>query len=268
MSEEQATSDGGTGEDPAESEEPRRRSMFDRKGSGRRFDLTAQQWVIALLIGLATVFAAGYGWRAAAIGSTAAFDDRQAISETIALQGEQIDVSLAVGNDVREYTAYVADYAAAAELENQASALERQGQGQTAAGARRQAQFLRKSATRRAADSGVFGEATIADDLAEPTVSPRAFSFEKRLRARTAQQQTSLNSPGELDPDRWATEAEGIRDRINGLAVWALVMMFAVLLYTIAEANSARRSLFYGAMSFGVVVRVIGAVGGLTVDFL
>ena len=262
MSEEQVKS-----EDEAKSEEAPRKSMFDRKDSGRRFDLTAKQWVIALLIGLSTVFAAAYGWRAAAIGSTAAYNDRQSISETIALQGERIDISLAVGNDTREYTAYLADYAAAAELDNQAQALARAGDNQSAGQARRQAQFLRRSATRRAADSGVFGENTIADDLAQPTENPRPYSFRNQLRARTAQQQTSPTSPGELNPDRWAEEAEGIRDRINGLAVWALVMLLAVLLFTVAEANSARRSLSYAAMGFGVLVLVIGAVGGLTVDF-
>ena len=262
MSEEQVKS-----EDGAESEEAPRDTMFDRKGSGRRFDLTAKQWVIALLIGLSTVFAAGYGWRAAAIGSTAAYNDRQSISETIALQGERIDVSLAVGNDTREYTAYLADYAAAAELDNQAQALARAGDNQSAGQARRQAQFLRRSATQRAADSGVFGESTIADDLAQPTENPRPYSFRNQLRARTVQQQTSPTSPGELNPDRWAEESEGIRDRINGLAVWALVMLLAVLLFTVAEANSARRSLSYGAMGIGALVLVIGAVGGLTVDF-
>ena len=241
--------------------------MFDRKESGRRFDLTAQQWVVAFLIGLATIFAAAYGWRAAAIGSTAAYDDRQSISETIASERESINIALAVANDASEYGSYAGDYATAAELDNQADALARAGENQAASQARRQAQFLRRSATERAADSGVFGQATIADDVARPTESPRPFSFEQQVKARTAQTQTSITSPGELNPDRWAREAEGIRDRINGLAVWALIMLLAVLLFTVAEANSARRSLFYGAMSFGLVVLVFGAVGGLTIDF-
>ena len=47
------------------------------------------KWAIAFLIGLATVTAASFTWRAAQIGSTAAYDDRQSISETVrSEQGE------------------------------------------------------------------------------------------------------------------------------------------------------------------------------------
>lgn len=41
------------------------------------------KWLTAFLIGIATVTAAAFSWRAAQIGSTAAFDDRQSISETV-----------------------------------------------------------------------------------------------------------------------------------------------------------------------------------------
>jgi hypothetical protein len=239
----------------------------DRGDRAPRLQLTAQQWVIAFLIGLATVFAAAYGWRAAAIGSTAAYDDRQSISETIASEQETIDIALAVGNDTREYAAYLANYALAAELENQAAALGRTGDDAAADDALRQAGFLRRSATERAADAGVFGRASIADDLAQPGPTPRPFSFKDQLEARTAEQQTSLDSPGKLNPGVWAAEAEAIRDRINGLAVWALVMLAAVLMFTIAEANSSRRRVFYAAGSLGIIVMVVGIVGGLTTDF-
>ena len=78
---------------------------------------------------------------------------------------------------------------------------------------------------------------------------------------------TGIDSPGQLDPDRWAQEAEGIRDRINGLAVWSLIMLVAVLLFTVGEANSARRPIFYTATALGLVVLLAGGVGGLTTDF-
>jgi len=232
-----------------------------------RLDLTAQQWVVAFLIGLATVFAAAYGWRAAAIGSTAAYDDRQSISETIAVEQETIDVALDVSNDTREYTGYLADYAIAAELDNQAAALQGSGDGATTSGALQQARFLRRSSTERAAGAGVFGRSSIADELARPSAVPRPFSFEDQLRSRTIEVQTGIDSPGKLNPGVWAAEANGIRDRINGLAVWVLVMLLAVLLFTIAEANSVRRPVFYGAVSLGLVVMLVGMAGGMTVDF-
>ncbi len=238
-----------------------------QKRQGFRLDLTAQQWVVAFLIGAATVLAAAFGWRAAAIGSTAAFDDRQSISETLAAERQTIDVGLGAADDTRDYNGYLADYAVAAELDNQADALKDAGSSAAASDARREAQLLRRTSTERAADAGVFGRFSIADDLEQPSPTPRTFSLEDRVEARTVEVATEFGSPGQLDPDRWAQEAEGIRDRIAGLAVWALVMLLAVLLFTIGEANSARRRVFYTAMALGVVVLFGGGVGGLTVDF-
>ncbi len=238
-----------------------------QKRRGRGLDLTAQQWVVAFLIGAATVFAAAYGWRAAAIGSTAAFDDRQSISETLATERQTIDVGLGAANDNLDYTRYLADYAVAAELDNQADAEEKAGREEAASDTRREAQLLRRSSTQRAADAGVFGRYSIAGDLAQPSATPRPFNLEDRVEARTVEEATGIDSPGSLDPDRWAEEAEGIRDRINGLAVWALIMLVAVLLFTVGEANSARRPVFYTATALGAVVLVAGAVGGLTIDF-
>ena len=246
---------------------PQEEKSRRRKRPGRGLDLTAQQWVVALLVGVATVTAAGFGWRAAATGSTAAYEDRQSISETIAVEQQRIDIGLAVSDDARNYTRYLAGYAVAAELENQADGLERAGNDAAAAKARLDARRLRSSVTERAADAGVFGRSTIADDLNNPKPVPRPFSLEKQLRERTAEEQTGFDSPGKLNPDRWARGAEQIRDRINGLAVWALIVLLAVLMFTIAEANSARRAVFYGAMAFGVVILVAGAALGLSVDF-
>ena len=247
------------------------KSSKSKTGGGNgwapKLDLTAQQWVVAFLIGLATIFAAGYGWRAAAIGSTAAFDDRQSISESITSEQQEMDVGLAVSNDTRGYTRYLINYAAAAELDNQADGLEKSGQNAAATNARKEAQLLRRASTERAADSGVFGRATIEDDLNQPSATPRPYSFEDQLRARTAEEQTGIDSPGKLNPNHWAQAAEGIRDRINGLAVWTLIMLSAVLLFTIAEANSVRRPVFYSAITIGALVLIVGAVGGLTTDF-
>jgi hypothetical protein len=238
-----------------------------QKGRGLRLDLTAQQWVVAFLIGAATVFAAAFGWRAAAIGSTAAFDDRQSISETLASERQTIAVDLGAADDTRNYTLYLADYAVAAELDNQADGLSDEGSGAAASAARREAKRLRRSSTERAADAGIFGPYSIAGDLQQPSPKPRPFSLDDRVEARTVEAATGINSPAQLNPDGWAQDAEGIRDRINGLALWALVVLVAVLLFTIGEANSARRSIFYTAMALGLIVLLVGGVGGLTTDF-
>jgi hypothetical protein len=237
------------------------------KRQGFQLDLTAQQWVVAFLIGAATVFAAAFGWRAAAIGSTAAFDDRQSISETLAAERQTIDVGLGAADDTRDYTGYLADYAVAAELDNQADALKGEGSGAAASDARREAQLLRRASTERAADAGVFGRFSIAGDLEQPSPAPRPFNLEDRVEARTVEAATEIDSPGQLDPEGWARDAEGIRDRINGLAAWALVVLVGVLLFTLGEANSARRRVFYTAMALGVVFLLVGGIGGLTTEF-
>jgi hypothetical protein len=236
-------------------------------GPGFRLNLSARQWVVTFLIGVATVFAAAYGWRAAAIGSTAAFDDRQSISETIATEQQTIDVALGVTGDLRDYSQYLADYAVAAELDNQADALQEDGGSGAARDNRQEAQLLRRTATQQAADAGVFGQFSIADDLEEPGATARIFDLDDRVEARTAEEATGLDSPGQLDPDVWAQDAEDIRDRINALAAWALILLAAVLLFAIGEANSERRSVLYTALGLGLVALVVGAVGGLTGGF-
>jgi hypothetical protein len=238
-----------------------------QKRQGPRLNLTGQQWVVAFLIGAAAVLVAGFGWRAAQIGSTAAFDDRQSISETLAGERQTIDTGLGAADDTRDYTRYLAGYAVAAELDNQAEALEDEGSDAAGSDARREAQLLRRTSTERAADAGVFGRFSIADDLEQPSDAPRTFDLEDRVEARTVEAATGIDSPGQLNPDGWAQDAESIRDRINGLAVWALIALVAVLLFTIGEANSARRPVFYTAMALGVVCLLAGGVGGLTTDF-
>ena len=222
---------------------------------------------MVLLIGLATVLAAVFGWRAAAIGSTAAFDDRQSISETIKVEQEQIGIGIAVAGDAREYNRYLGDYAVAAELDNQAAALAAAGNGTIAAGNRREAEDLRRTATRRAADAGVFGPFSIQDDLRAPAATPRPFDIDERATAREAALVSSFDSPGTLDPDGWAASSEAIRDRMVGLAGWSLVLLTAVLFFTVGQVNSDRRPVFYVFMAAGLVALLVGGVGGFTTDF-
>jgi hypothetical protein len=241
------------------------RKFFSKSEEGG--GLTAQQWVVVLLIGLASVLAAFFGWRAAAIGSTAAYDDRQSISESIKVEQRDIEVSLATAQDASEYVRYLGDYALAGELDNQAGAVAGAGESEAAASARRQADALRRNATERAAANGVFGEFSITSDLREPSPQPRPFSFEEQAEANATAEATAFDSAGNLDPQVWADDAESIRDRIEGLSVWTFVLLCAVLLLTIAQVNSDRRPAFYTFVTLGVVALTVGAVGGFAVDF-
>lgn len=231
-------------------------------------DLTREQWLVAFLIGLASVLAAVLGWRAAAIGSTAAFDDRQSISETVKVEQGGIDIAFALADDAREYMRYLADYAVAAELDNQAAALAGAGDPGQAAGLRQEARLMRRGATRRAADAGVFGRVSIADDVSRPRPRPRPFDLDDRRRALSAEAATGIDSPGRLDPDVWARDAEDIRDRIDDLVVWAFLLIVAVLLFTAAQVFSSRRRAFFALLGLGCVVLLVGAVSGFTMDFV
>jgi hypothetical protein len=225
------------------------------------------RWVIAFLIGLATVTAAGYGWRAAQIGSTAAFDDRQSISETIAVEQARVERAVALAGQAREYVRYRADYVTADALDRDAARLAAAGAATEAAVARAEARQLRLGATRRAAEAGVFGRATIGTDQLAPTATPRPFDYRARGRALEIEASASIDSAANLDPDRWAAEAVSIRERVGGLTGWAFLMLVAVLLYTVAEVATNRARVTYSLIGVGLAVYVAGLVGGLSTYF-
>jgi hypothetical protein len=242
----------------------------ERSGDGGRDAAergTGARWLIAFLIGLATVTAAGYAWRAAQIGSTAAFDDRQSISETIAVGQGRVQRAVTVAGQAREYVRYRADYVTAAALDREAARLRAAGDTKRAEDAHAEARELRLGATRRAADAGVFGRATIGSALLTPTVTPRPFDYRASARALEVEASASIDSPANLDPDRWAAEAAGIRDRIGGLTRWAFLILVAVLAYTLAEVAATRRLVTYALVGAGLAFYLVGLVGGLTTYF-
>ena len=142
--------------------------------------------------------AAGFGWRAAQIGSTAAYDDRQSIGETVSVEQATVERAVTVAAQAREYVRYRADYAVAAALDREAARLAVRGAGRLAAVSRGEAAGMREGATRRAAEAGVFGRFTIQSNLLEPTVTPRPFDYRTRARALAAEQSTALDSPAGL----------------------------------------------------------------------
>jgi hypothetical protein len=224
------------------------------------------KWAIAFLIGLATVTAASFTWRAAQIGSTAAYDDRQSISETVRAEQGEVERTIAVAAAAREYVRYRADYGVAAALDREAGRLAAAGSGRLADVSRAEATALREGATRRAAEAGVFGRTTIGGDLLKPSAAPRRFDIKARRRALEAEQSTAVDSPGKLDPSGYARQADEIRDRVNGLVRFAFVIAFAVLLYTLAEVSTRRRTMAALTVA-GVAVYVAAVVACLSTYF-
>ncbi|HEX3561405.1 MAG TPA: hypothetical protein VHU24_01095 [Solirubrobacterales bacterium] len=227
---------------------------------------TRGHWAIAFLIGLATVTAAGFGWRAAQIGSTAAYDDRQSISETVSVEQARIQRAVTVASQAQEYVRYRADYAVAAALDREADRLTAAGAKQLAAVSRGEAAALREGATRRAAAAGVFGEFTIQSDLLHPTATPRPFDYRKQAHALAVAQSTGLESPASLNPNGWAAAASQIRVRVDDLTRWAFLAVVAVLLYTLAEVTTRAR-LAWIALVSGILVYLAALSGALSTVF-
>lgn len=210
--------------------------------------------------------AAGLGWRAAQIGSTAAYDDRQSISETVAVEQAKIQTAVTVAAQAQEYERYRADYAVAAALDREGARLAAGGAGRLAAVSRSEAASLREGATRRAAEAGVFGRSTIGTDLLQPTAAPRSFDYKASARALAVEQSTGLDSPASLDPAHWATAAAHIRVRVNDLTRWAFLSVVAVLLYTVAEV-STRPRVAWIALGCGLATYLAALVGALSTVF-
>ena len=205
-------------------------------------------WTVAFLIGLATVTATGFGWRAAQIGSTAAFDDRQSIGETVRVEQAAVQRTVALETAARAYARYRADYARAATLHGV------------------QATAVRRAATRRAVRAGAFAASTVSADLLHPPRAPRRLDLAGRERALVAQQATALDAPVALNPNRWASEADAIRVRINGLTHWAFVALLAVPLFTLAQLTG-RTKMVVVLVAAGLAVYLTGLVAGLTTQF-
>jgi hypothetical protein len=212
------------------------------------------------------VTAAGFAWRGAQIGSTAAYDDRQAISETVTVEQASVERAVTVASLTREYVRYRGDYAVAAALDREADRLAAQGADRLAAVSRGEAAGLREGATRRAAQAGVFGPFTIGTDLLQPTPKPRPFDYRARARALAVEESAALDSPANLEPDSWASAAADIRVRVFGLTRWAFLLLVAVLLYTIADLTTRTR-VAYGLIGCGVAFYLAGLVGGLATEF-
>lgn len=221
--------------------------------------------LITFAIGLGTITAGVFAWRAGQIGSTANFDDRQSISQQVDLETIRIDTTVEASRQARQYDRYVIDYAEAESLDEEAAELRDAGSTELAAVAESEAEALRTEATRRAFASGVFSATGLAN-AAEVTPEPRPFDLGQRIQELNTAATTGLASKGSLDPQAWADSSDAIRARIRTLIQWVAVLLTAVVLLTAAEVTVSSRVRAV-VLPLGLVLFAVGLVGGLTNGF-
>jgi hypothetical protein len=219
--------------------------------------------LLALLLGMATIGAGVFSWRAGQLGSVAAFSDRQSIGQTIAQEQQQVEVALTGAMDAASYVRYVADYAEAGTLGDDARHLAAEGDDRLARQREDQANALRDAATARAGATGVFGPATAFNDILTPQRRPRAFDLSEHLDAVRADVSTDIRSPANLNPEQWASAAEALRVRVRGLALAAFLMVLAAGALTVAQVavRAVSRTGFAAAgATIGAVTATIAVV--------
>jgi hypothetical protein len=221
--------------------------------------------LIAFTIGLGTITAGLFAWRAGQIGSSANFDDRQSISQQVDLENVRIDVTVEASRQARQYDRYVSEFAVADGYDDDADALRTAGQEELALLAAAEAQNRREAATQRAFDSGVFDPAALANSQ-QVTEEPRPFDLEQRIQSLYTERTTGLASTGELDPQALADASDASRARVRTLIQWVGVLLTAVVCLTAAQVTVSSRVRAV-AVPLGLALMLIGIVGGLTRGF-
>jgi len=197
-------------------------------------------WLVPLLIGIVTVTAGLFTWRAGQLGSSAAFEDRQSVGQTIKREEQRVEVSLGAVNDAVAYVRYVADFAEAGALDDIAGELQAQQQDSFATTFSDDADTLRRSASELAAASGVFGQQTLLSQVITLSDQPQPFDLDDQIARLEAQATTGIASAGDLDPQRWADQADETRSRVRGLRLATLLLLVSVVAYTIAQLAEQR----------------------------
>jgi hypothetical protein len=101
-------------------------------------------------------------------------------------------------------------------LDDDAGRLEAAGEVGLADVRRTQSDDLRRGATIRAGEGGVFGAPAVFGEVLEPRPAPRPFDLPQHIDALSAELSTGIRSPGRLNPDRWARDAAAMRVRMRG----------------------------------------------------
>ncbi len=222
-------------------------------------------WIVPLLIGLVTITAGVFTWRAGQLGSSAAYQDRQSVSQTITQQQQDTEAGLKTVNDAVNYIGYAADFAQAAAVDDLAQEADDQGEANAAQDLRTQAQELRDSASAEVVAVGVFGTQQVLTQSATDPTMPIPFSTQEQLLTNSADVSTGITSPGVLDPNGWAAKADDTRERVRGLRLYAFFLVGAAVAYTIAELAPRRwvRRIGFGVGS--VVYAFVAITGFITV---
>ena len=210
-----------------------------------------QQRIIIFLIGAATIAAGVFSWRAGQIGSTAAADDRQSVSQTVREQEQEIEVALGFVNDLTAYITYAATYEEADALDSLSIELAQQDEPVLADSFATDAAVARRSATAKAGAVGVFGLQSLYQDLTNPSTVARDFDSQTQIEQLRAEVSTGPTAPGDLDPDFWAAEADSIRSRMSGIRSGVFVIILSLVILTIAQITSR------------LGIRVVAGVSGL-----
>ncbi len=208
------------------------------------------------LIGLVTITAGLLTWRAGQLGSSAAYEDRQAVGQTITQQREVTEAGLATTAQASAYVTYVADLAQAAALRDLATEATEQGRDDVAADLEEQAQRTVSTAAELAEAQGVFGQQELLRSEVsggDDKTGAMGFDIQQRFESLKAQAATGVTSPGVLDPDEWATRADQTRARVLTLRHATVFMLIAAAGYTVAELARHRATRLTGFAIGGVV---------------
>jgi len=208
-------------------------------------------WFLPLLIGLVTITAGLFTWRAGQLASSAAYEDRQSVGQTLLQQRQGLEARVGAINDAVAYVRYLADFAEATSLDELVAELRARGVAAVADELSERADQLRVASSRVAAASGVFSQQAILTQLASSPEEPLPFDVDDQVRRLEAVQTTGVASGGVPDPDRWADQAVDTRERVRNLRFAALLLVAAIVGLTIAQ------------LTHRVLIRRVGAAVGL-----
>lgn len=214
------------------------------------------KWLMPLLIGLVTITAGLFTWRAGQLASSSAFEDRQSVGQTVTAERQRLEAATTVVIQAVAYVRYATDYAEAAALDDLAERAAEQGLDGVSAGLRADAEQTRSTAGQRATDTGVFGEQQLLAQTLTDSTTPLPFDPDQRLAALEAEAATGITSPGVLDPQAWADMAEDTRARVRALRIATMFLLLSVVAYTVGELSTRRATRLTG-FGLGSVIYVV-----------
>jgi hypothetical protein len=215
------------------------------------------RWLVPLLIGLVTITAGVVTWRAGQLASSAAFEDRQSVGQTIKQQQQLTEAGLSTVNAGVAYVEYVAAFAEATALDDLADESESQGDTELASDLRTQADETRLTASAKARAVGVFGTESLLTQVVTDSKEPLPFDIQEQLTSRRAELSTGITSPGVLDPDAWAAKADDTRTQVRALRLAAVLLLFGAVAYTVAELTPSARTRRVGFLAGSAIYAIV-----------